>query len=179
MVKNRPFGTSVPAIRSPSGIKSSIRTCPAGAVERFSALRAPRCLAAFYLLWRPPLGAWACSERGLRMVSPWFAGAGVGGRLSAFQRAWLVGAAWAGGGCGRGPLVFESVPRAYRRGERPTSTIVCSSSVAVRWGAISSTLRSPHELRAAQVVIPHGEQVGFEAATLHVRRAKNGTSAVP
>jgi hypothetical protein len=30
----------------------------------------PRCLAAFYLLCRPPLGAWTCSERGLRIVSP-------------------------------------------------------------------------------------------------------------
>jgi hypothetical protein len=31
------------------------------------------------------LGAWACSERG-RIVSPRFAGAGVGGRLSAFRK---------------------------------------------------------------------------------------------
>jgi hypothetical protein len=106
------------------------------------------------------------------MVSPWFAGAGVGERLSALQTGVVSWRSLGRRRLGRGPLVFESVPRAYRRGERPTSTIVCSSSVAGRWGAISSTLRSPHELRAAQVVIPHGEQVGFEAATLHVRRAK-------
>ena len=58
-------------------------------------------------------------------MSPRFAGARLGGRLSAFRRAWLGGAAFsratalgwtvsAGGGLPRGPLVFEGLQRAAR-----------------------------------------------------------------
>jgi hypothetical protein len=69
MVKPAPLKSSTISRRRPVSVPGRVPLL-AGRGAVFSSAGAPRCLAAFYLLWRPPLGAWACSERGLRMVSP-------------------------------------------------------------------------------------------------------------